>query len=178
MYASYLRRTYFDMPIHVFGVLCFNKTYFRIWFSWIDRIKTSLHGLMYIRFVLYTCMLHTLDKLILICIFICLEFCVLTKHIFGVNIKNIIYISFMYIGLYPYTTCFKLFKYHVFVFGWVLDKTYFQFKKIQVLENTDFDFRQNFHNTKRVQNICNLVWFLFKQVCISKIIQELIFVNF
>ena len=37
-----------------------------IWFSWIDRIKTSLHGLMYIRFDLYTSMLHILEKLILI----------------------------------------------------------------------------------------------------------------
>ena len=30
MYVSHLRQTYFDMPIHVFGVLCFNKTYFQI----------------------------------------------------------------------------------------------------------------------------------------------------
>ena len=32
-------------------------------------IKTSLLGFMYIRFILYTCMLHILDKLILVCLF-------------------------------------------------------------------------------------------------------------
>ena len=63
MYASYLRQTYFDMPIHVF------------------------------------------------------RFCILKKLVFGIIVKNIDIYLLMYIGLYPYTTCFKLFKYHVFVFG-------------------------------------------------------------
>ena len=41
-----------------------------------------------------------------------------TKHIFRSIVKNNdIYIYLVYIGLYPYTTCLKLFKYHVFVFG-------------------------------------------------------------
>ena len=40
--------------------LDFEYTY--IWFSWIDRIKTRLHGLMYIRLDLYTYMLHIFRK--------------------------------------------------------------------------------------------------------------------
>ena len=34
----------------------------QFWFSWIDRIKTSLHALMYIRFDQYTSMLHLFRK--------------------------------------------------------------------------------------------------------------------
>ena len=103
-------------------------------------IKTSLHGLMYIRFVLYTCMLQLLDKLTLIYLFHVFYVLVfLTKHILELMTKTMICICFMYIGLYPYTSCFKVFKYHVFVFGRALDKMYFPFK-IQVLENIVFGF--------------------------------------
>ena len=55
MYASYRKQTYFDMPIHVFGVLVF-----------------------------------------------------LTKYIFGFVVKNIDIYLYMYIGVYPYTTCLKV----------------------------------------------------------------------
>ena len=44
----------------------------------------------------------------------CFKYCVLSKLILVLEFmtKTMIYICFMYIGL-----CFKMFKYHVFVFG-------------------------------------------------------------
>ena len=57
----------------------------------------------------------------------------------------------MYIGLYPYTTCFKLFKYHVFVFGCVLDKTIFQFKN-QSFRKYSFWFSAKFVRHKNGSN--------------------------
>ena len=71
----------------------------------------------------------------------CFRFCVLTKLIFGIKDKNYDIYIYIYVScildFYPYASCFKVFKYQVFVFGRVLDKTYFLFK-IQVLENTVF----------------------------------------
>ena len=62
----------------------------------------------------------------------------LTKHIFGFKDKNYdIYVSCI-LDLCPYATYFNVFKYHVFVFQWVLGKIRFpieksKFDKIQVL---------------------------------------------
>ena len=47
------------------------------------------------------------------------RFCILTKLNFGIIVKNYdiyIYASCI-LDFYPYATCFKVFKYHVFVFG-------------------------------------------------------------
>ena len=57
-----------------------------IWFSWIDRIKTSLHGLMYIRFDLYTSMLHLSRK----------TYFKDPIHVFGVlNLTQNLFLDFM-----------------------------------------------------------------------------------
>ena len=45
----------------------------------------------------------------------------------------------MYIGLYPYTTCFKLFQYHILYLDDFWTKRFF-ISKFQVLENTGFGF--------------------------------------
>ena len=65
----------------------------RSWFSWIDKPKTSLHGLMYIRFVLYTCMLHILNKHSLICPFHEFEFWCFNKTYFWILCQKHWYIS-------------------------------------------------------------------------------------
>ena len=91
MYASCLRQTYFDMPIHEFW--CFG---------------------------------------------------ILTKLIFGFNVKNIdIYLFHVYwfISIYYMPkSCFNIMFLYLDEF-WT--KRIFN-SKIQVLENTDFCFRQNF----------------------------------
>ena len=44
------------------------------------------------------------------------RFCILTKLVFGIIVKNYdIYLSCI-LDFHPYATCFNVFKYHVFVF--------------------------------------------------------------
>ena len=119
-------------------------------------IKTSLHGLMYIRFVLYTCMLQLLDNLLWYTYFMCFRFCVLTKLIFGIKDKNYDIYMFHVYWILSIASCFKVFKYHVFVFGRVLDKPYFLFK-IQVLEKYSFWFL-----VKMIRHKNSSYWLIFE----------------
>ena len=60
-------------------------------------IKTSLLGFMYIRIVLYTCMLHRLRQTYFDIPIHVFRFCVLTKLIFGFIFKNMdIYMFHVY----------------------------------------------------------------------------------
>ena len=111
---------------------------------------------MYIRCVLYTCMLNFLDKLILICLF--MSFSVLTKHIFGIKDKNndmyMFLVYWTYVHMQLASKCLNIMFLYLKEF-WT--KCIFN-SKIQVLENTIFGFWQNFFNTKMVQKVWNLCW--------------------
>ena len=138
-------------------------------FSWIDSINTSLHSLMYIRFVLYTCMLQLFKQ----------TYFDMPIHVFGVLCFNKTYFwiysqKHWYISLYVYwsisiympKSCFNI-KFLYLDEFWT--KRIFIWK-IQVLENTGFGFRQNFHNTKMVQISWNMCWnfshmFVFQREC-------------
>ena len=131
---------------HLFLVSCllvFDFRFNRSWFSWIDRIKISLHDFMYIRFVLYTYMLHILDKLSFGMPIHVFGFCV-NKTYFPYQIQKhwYIYIFHVYwiISIYYMPqSCFNIMLLYLDEF---LTKRFF-ISKIQVLENTDFGFRQN-----------------------------------
>ena len=71
----------------------------------------------------------------------------------------------------------KLIQYHVFVFTWVLEKSNFHFK-VYFLENTDFCLKPKFNITKMVQIVYDMCWIFVTHICILKILQEHIFVEF
>ena len=127
----------------------------RSWFSWIDRIKTSLHGLIYIRFDLYTSMLHIFRKTYFDDSILYNRALYLTKRIFWFNVKNID-ISFICVLDSIHTLyASKEFKYLVFVLIQVWEKLDFHFK-VWFSKNTDFVLKLNFYITKIVQIVCNM----------------------
>ena len=83
---------------------------------------------MYIRFDLYTCMPHILRKAYFDNLFMYLGF-VFKQNLFSDLIsKTLIYIFICILDSIHILYASKLFKYHVFVFASVLDKTIFHFK--------------------------------------------------
>ena len=101
---------------------------------------------MYIRFDLYTYMLHIFEKLTLM-FYSLFRVLYLNKTYFGFHVKNIdISITCVLDSIHAQYAS-NMFQYHVFVFIQVLEKTDFHLK-IQVLENTVFRFKLKFYITK------------------------------
>ena len=66
----------------------------------------------------------------------------------------------------------------MFLYPYEFWRTQFSISKIQGLKNTDFVFKPNFYITKMAQIVYNMCWIFITHICISKILKELIFVEF
>ena len=117
-------------------------TRFMFWFSvfgltdlgfheWIESIQVYMVLCILDVFYIHACF-NFLDKLSLICLFMYLVFWYFDKTYFGIKRQKLwyVYVSCI-LDLCPYATCLIMFKYHVFVFLWVLGKIRFPIEKIK-----------------------------------------------
>ena len=151
-------------------VFRFNRFRFSyIWFLWIDRIKTSLHGLMYIRFDLYTSILHLFRKTYFDSLFHEFGVLYLNKTYFWISCQKHRYNNF---HVYQILFIYNMLKSYFNIMSLYLHEFWrkrFSISKSQFLENTIFGLRQIFKNTKMVQIIQNMCLILPTHIFISKI---------
>ena len=164
----YSSSQYLKFHVLVFSLTGFGFSYIR--FSWIDRIKISLHGLMYIRIDLYTSMLHILRK----------TYFDKSIHVFGVLYLNktyfwISYQKHRYKSLYVYwilsiynmlQSCFNI----MFLYLHVFWRKQFSISKNPSFGKYSFWFKAKFQDHKNgwnslkyVLNLCH-IYLYFKDI--------------
>ena len=161
----------------MFWILVFGFWFNRYWFSWIDSISKQLYLVLCIldSFYIHACF-NFLDKLSLICLFMCFGVLVfLTKHILVIKVKNndmyMFLVYWTYVHMQHALKCLSI----MFLY---LDKCWTKFNwkikfgKIQVLVFGNFSITQN-------GSKCLIIVLKFlSHVYITYIMLEIIFVDF
>ena len=127
---------------------------------------------MYIRFHLYTSMLHIFRKNYFDDSISCVWSLEINKTYFRFYVKNIDIYFICVLNSIHTLYASNVFQYHIFVFMQVLEKMIFYFK-IQVLKNTVFVINLIFISQKIVQIVCNMCLFLVTHICTSNIYMNL-----
>ena len=131
--------TGFEFEVHIYMV------FMNRW------IRTSLHGLMYVGFHLYTSILHLFRKTYSDGLFHEFGVLYLNKTYFWISCQKHRYISYMYIGFYPYTICFKVVSISCFCIYTSFGKIGFSFQSL-VFEKYRFWFKAYFLYHKNGSN--------------------------